>query len=276
MILVLVGCFVFAPANQARAQEEEAWVAVANITGGCVISGIGALLNDNSFFKSCANGVLGGAIIYGGMKLTAEIHEFPAAGKIVQSAGVSVWENQIEGRRAFEEYRLFVGPFDLRYNFAQGNFGARLLPTTTVKIIIAFARGEEFQVKQSLLSLTPIFHTYRSRDDGGWWGGLSGFGVVHINMARHLSYRIGLTPRYYEENLSHELLHTYQYRRWGVTGSLFNKGTEVLFNWKPEESLRISFWQDFSHWSFMRFMTSTSNENPEANLIEAEIFAFWR
>lgn len=257
--------FVSQPRN-AGAQEH--WVATVNIGSGCLMSGLRSIGNERSFFKECAYGALGGAFVYAGLKMVSSNPNLGPAGHLTHSLGVSIWENQIAGRAPFEEYRAFVGPFDLRYNFRTQSFRPRLLVGPVLAIGRSVVTGERFLVKESFQTMTIIFELeeFKRGVDGLHWAQGS-HGTIVINPLEVFKDRGGYfdapTTR---DVLRHELVHSLQYRRFALANSL----TEVA---KVENKFRFfSFGQDISYLTIV--FASIIALPPEHRPTEMESFAF--
>ena len=140
--------------------EARATVLGFDVLFGCLKSGIGSRINDNGFWKGCAKGALGGAVMYAGEHV-ASYNNYPmfgGAGKLVHDLGVSMSDNVMRGDGMFSKYETELGP--VTFTFDEGIM-PRLSFTLTPAIAIghSISNKQSFDAKQSLYNLTPVFKT---------------------------------------------------------------------------------------------------------------------
>jgi len=220
-----------------------------NVALGCLKGGIGT---DMSFWSGCWRGMIGGAVAYSGQWIASYVGEQPwtgGAGKLIQSAGVSMQDNVAQNLGMFSRYQIDLGPALITLGGGDG-FRMSYSLVSAVGIGTAIGRGGKFDWKLSLATLTPIFQANLDADmfQGGenmTTGGIASGGVILMNDQQH--------PGSFSAVLSHEYMHTLNWNHYRLAGNAFNlygwdvgrdaafglfclpNLTEKLYWWSPEE-----------------------------------------
>ncbi len=188
-------------------------------------SGIGAYSKGKDFWPAFGKGALSGVVVYGGKEIAAH-NKYPflgASGKLVHDFGVSMSDNVMRGKPMLSRYVTDIGPVEL--HFEDGKLDSMyLLPVSAFSIIDSIANGRDFDVKQSLYNLTPVF-SYKipkARQHGELMMGYAGHNV--INYCRNCEKRVVNTA------LSHEMNHVLFYSEFRFLDDLIGKKSEAVEN----------------------------------------------
>ena len=134
-------------------------------------AGIGAKVAGDDFWPAFGKGAFSGVIVYGGKELASWNGTIPgagASGKLIHDLGVSMSDNVTFGRPILSRYVTDIGPIEINFDSKDG-VSAYLYPYSLYAIIKNAADGHRFEVKHSLLNLTPIFSFDKSNSKYGGW-----------------------------------------------------------------------------------------------------------
>lgn len=194
----------------------------ANMLIGCLKGGIGS--DQYSFWQGCWRGAIGGLVAFSGEYVASHVDKaliMGGAGKLIHSLGVSMQDNVAEDIGVFSRYQLDVGPTTFTIG-GPDRFRISYTVHSFIGIGRAFGVGGKFNLKASVLTLTPIFD-YKGQEAfaGGLVAGFCQGTVVAVNtgLSRHIP------PG---EILSHELNHSISHANFRLAGNIFRiEGLEV-------------------------------------------------
>jgi len=235
MRYVLLVIFLFYSTFVSSQQKDSDLKLLAyNVSFGGLTAGIGAIINKSkdtpapkAFLNGFYQGCLGGALQYGGKKLTYQIvkHEnywygWPA--KLVHTAGVSIVENAALNRPFGRYWNLDLGPlrFDFAFTTEDNPFRVRFSVMILYDIIMAGIQPNSSYVdwEKSLKTGTLVFFT------NSILFGYNKQGVVGIAYSRSLMYSRMYTHMANDihKNVAHELTHLFQGREHLVFNAWLN------------------------------------------------------
>ena len=206
-----------------------------DVAFGCLKSGIGSRLEGNGFWKGCAKGSLGGAVMYIGEHI-ASYNNYPmtgAAGKLVHDLGVSMSDNVMRGEGMFSQYETDLGPANLTFNDSYiPHISFTLKPA--VGIAQSLLNDESFDAKLSLYNLTPVFRREYLQDSNV--GGV----VLGSTIGNVISY-LHISPKVDNRVLSHEMNHALYWSKF--------RFSKDLVQWVPTEKIHPSLeMEKIQHW----------------------------
>lgn len=213
-LIVAASLSATTPVEWARQNKSEAHIIVfsTNVAFGCIKSGVGMAYHGQNFFEGCAKGIISGAISHAGMWIaTHQEHVvMGAVGKLVHDLGTSMSDNLARGEDWFYSYSTDLGPVNL--TFAKGKVPQVSFAITPIVSMIVAASSYEFDWKRSLSNLTPVFKTKK-------WP---------ASFMKMEGYSAGPLIAYKSDSLystdytvSHEMVHTLQWRDLQFCGDLF-------------------------------------------------------
>lgn len=233
-LFITVVLFSSVNVNAQISQKDLAVSAGSMAAFGCLKSGIGATMHDQSFVSGCLYGVGSAGLMVGANMLMAEAPYTPGYGpiaKVLNDVGASVQDNVMLGNGPFSSFVTMVGPVTVNIS-KEVRFSWNI--TSAVGILSALSMKQyKFDIKYSLATLNPIFktrklHCVRDSNGNGYHGITLGNTILR---SANIQYLKG--GRF---SLSHELIHTLQFRRIYSFTHLSNK-----FDW-------ISPIQKYGHW----------------------------
>ena len=182
-------------------------VAGVNIAASCIIGGSPHLVRGrfSKAAKKCAQGAVGGVLIYGGLK-AASLSSTPGlawTGQILVNDGASIRENAALGEGFFDELGYTFGPIHLQFSPTQKKYfeGWYLDSLSLVGMGIGISEHANFDLKLSLYSGTLVF----TNDDPTLESHTVGNTLI-LNQ-KHSDMRSA-----YE----HEIVHVTEYRSYGT------------------------------------------------------------
>jgi hypothetical protein len=121
-------------------------------------SGFGAMDNGDDFWPAFGKGALSGLVVYTGKEIASHNGEVPftgAIGKLTHDFGVSMSDNVMRGEDIFSRFRTDFGPIE--FDFNKGGVDLYFHPFSAGAIISGIVKGHDFDIKQTLFNLTPVF-----------------------------------------------------------------------------------------------------------------------
>lgn len=200
---------------------------------GCIKSGIGAVVHDQSLVRGCLYGVVGAGFEVAGNYLVsnAEKKGFGALGKLSNDIGISIQDNVMLGGNVLDSFTTDISFISLTVG---KNAGIKWNITPVVGLMsFGFNKQLKFNWQYSLYNLTPIFvGEYPIYKDNLYYAGLT------------LGNTIFTIP--VNSTLNHELIHTLQ---WSRMRSSYYLGNTISL-------IRIP--QEFGGWNISRDIVSNT------------------
>ena len=211
----------YGPPQRFMAKHEivaRAGVAAFNVVLGCLKGGIGT---DMSFWSGCWRGALGGGVAYGGQHMASYVGRSAwagGAGKLIQSAGVSMQDNVAENIGMFSRYQLDVGPVTFTIGSGQG-FRLSYSLVSAAGLGAGLGSGGKLDLETSLKTLTPVYVVELSDTVAGL--PLGGFCIGNTVI---LGSGFGKSTTALV--LSHEFMHSLNWAHYRLAGNAFD-----LYGW---------------------------------------------
>jgi hypothetical protein len=154
------------------------------LTSG-VTAGVFQKLRGESFTDAFARGALGGAVYYGGLRISAQ--HFDGAGLLgrqVAATGTSMVRNASDGRPALERLFVPLGPLHLYVDLADGVAVRPKVNLATLATLVAAVAEPvlEWDARATLSAGAPVFRAPGRGliSDGVTWRGYVAFGSIFL------------------------------------------------------------------------------------------------
>lgn len=183
-------------------------------------SGIGAKYNGDDFWPAFAKGAVSGLIVYSGKEIASRNSDVPfagGAGKLIHDLGVSMSDSVMNGEKLLSRYRTGIGPIE--FDFNKGSVDLYVHPISAGSIIYLIARGDKFDVKNSLYNLTPVFYFTEDRSSPTVD---SVYGMTYEN---EFTYKKGLGE---DIMISHEMNHVLVGSEFRFIDDLMGKKSDLI------------------------------------------------
>jgi len=179
-------------------------VLLGNALLGCIEAGIGEAIHRGRFVDGCGKGMVTGSVAYLGEAIG--VSGGKGLGKIVFDGAISVQDNIMFGRSAFSQFQTDLGPVSL-------TFTNSLMPkihtglTAVAGLSYTLFSKNKMDWKESLSYLTPIFSFDGLRSNP------SGFVYAGYTIGTFIAYDHQASNKEKESIVTHEFIHTLQWRR---------------------------------------------------------------
>lgn len=190
----------------------EALTLGVNAVLGGLTSGVMRHARGGSFRRGFAAGAAGGALAYGGKRLSAEAF-FGAGllGRQVAAVGSSVTSNVAGGDPALARVVLPLGPVRVYLLDGARHARARLdLASTVMTAAAALHPDNRFDAEASLSAGAPVFQRAATARDAGW-NGLQAAGVILVRYPPGDLAPGDAEARRISRTEAHERIHVLQY-----------------------------------------------------------------
>ena len=222
-ILILLIIFSFYINTNAQKGKQDIQLLAYNIGFNGVTAGIGSIIYKDKnqkwvecFAKGFYQGCLGGLFIYSGKKLIFELNNqkndlYGWPSKILYYAGASIAENAALNKKFGKYWNIDIWAFRCDFSFGENSyFKARLMVSSIYSAVYLLPKAN-FDWRRSAMTGTLIFST-NSMINGH-------YGIAPVKAVGISTYFDNI-PGYNEYYvISHELIHTYQFREYQIFNS---------------------------------------------------------
>ncbi|MBI4370575.1 MAG: hypothetical protein HY547_10150 [Elusimicrobia bacterium] len=193
-----------------------------HMASSCLFGGIGTADHGRRFVDGCLGGAVAGSLIYAGDKMGAYSPYYLGlayAAKAVGSLGASMRDNLFLGYGMLDRYQFDIAGVRLSIGKPETNGGRRLdyffLPSAIAGSMYAVASGAQWDPMWSLKLGTPVYWgNLDELTDGANLESATGFSLPTIVLNENFDG----DP---SDVLSHEFIHTQQYRQASFMDAVF-------------------------------------------------------
>ncbi|MCB9425875.1 MAG: hypothetical protein H6584_02430 [Flavobacteriales bacterium] len=274
LILLLITGILTPP--RANAQfNSDTQAGLYNIGIGSLVGGIGAVINKKPdqkmgkvFLKGFAQGALGGYFVFESKRLVRQFvltneYGYVWPSKIVNATGASIIENAASNQNLWEEWHINIG-FNRIEVFPEKRFKVayKIMPFALGNTIYGFTQGR-LNIDKSIKTGNFVFKS-------------SGFplGIAPGNITMISEEELKQYPYSYEEVLSHELIHIYQYEGGLGMSAFFDKPVDKFLKKRKWGSWYQKYVYTDFYYPISGHLVYLDSEYNSSRIIEGEAYYY--